>query len=574
MKKATLRKYQNEQFVACIDTNQRDTLVHSPTGSGKTLVAVAVACRVASAEKYSVIITTPQSDVEESFVRAVSRGVITKIGVVSHKIVVSRARDDVSSYRAIVDHIENGHGKILLTTHAAMVSASSRDPELFEKLNGEHMLIVDEFHHATSTDSFDNEGTRIGRIVKQFRDRGSKVVGFTATPFRADSLEVVTAKTTVLFRSWVDHMNEGFCPRNVDVSAVSFTGREIECVADKMVEAWKRHDRAKIIIRVPHVPSEACDNISGIKRRFEQEGARVLNVSGSKCTDIKRIKTAMAHEESCTYEDSQFDVIIGCNRVREAFNWPHCCAVYCLGCPGSATLAVQLLGRGMRKRCISCPTSWTDRAAIVFFVLTEAKSNVEDVNRTHAAKTALMCCFLRSVMNQHVFNELNTRLKLEQHSPGKKRSAIEIVSDRMMIGQLLSDVATAVIEGGSNLTRQKLEMTVKQAAKRLHVPEKTATAVLESIYHHEKTAEIAEEIDAVKGTFSSDVSEFMLSQKLLKAIRRNNREVHECLIVLNASSIDILGDKANDLIKSLASYSKDEFLSAAWLVRRRRTVVA
>lgn len=570
MSKVTLRKYQDEQFVCCIDTNDRDTLVHSPTGSGKTIVAVAVACRVASAEQYGVIITTPQSDVEESFVRAISRGVITKIGVVSHKAVAVRARDDVSSYRAIADHIENGSGKILLATHAAMVSAFARDPELLSKLNNRHMLIVDEFHHATVIGTFDSECTKIGKIVETFRQKGSKVVGFTATPFRADSMDVVSSETRVLFRSYVDHMNEGYCPKNVDVSAMSFVGGEIESAADRMVEAWKRHKKVKIIIRVPHIPSEASDSIRGIKERFEKEGARVLDVSGSTLGDMKRIKDAMRHEESCKYSESKIDVIIGCNRVREAFNWPHCCAVYCLGCPGSACLAVQLLGRGMRKRCDTCHQYWKDRAAIVFFVISTDASDINYVNRIHAAKTALMCCFLRSITNQHVFNELNTRLKIDQNLPGRRRSPVDVVADKMKLGELVNEVANVVVASGVNLTRKKVEMMVKEAAKRLHIPSETAASVIANIHHHEKTAEISEEIDAVKSSFSNEVSEFMVSQDLLKAIHRNNKEVHECLISLNATSIDILGDKADDLVKSLAEYSKDDFLSAAWLVRRRR----
>lgn len=569
-----LRKYQDDQFVACVDAGERDILVNSPTGSGKTVVAVAVACRVASKDRYCVIITTPQSDVEESFVRAVARGVMTRRGKISGQSIVSRARDGETSVSAIGDHIRSGQGKVLLTTHAALVYAFAKDPDLEKLIGRNHMIVVDEFHHATTEDLIEAPGTKIGKVVTVFRDRRAKVVGFTATAFRADGLDVTTVKTKVLFRSWVQHMEEGFCPRNVEASAVSFVGpQDIDMAAEQMCETWKNHKRPKIIIRVPHVPGEAANSIQSIKERFEKEGARVLDVSGSATEDIRRIKLAMDHEESCRYVDSKYDIIIGCNRVREAFNWPHCCAVYCLGCPGSATLSVQLMGRALRLKCSTCPEIWRDSAAIVFFVPSVTEDGCGRVGRSHAARTLLMCGYLHDITNSHIFNEINTRLKMFQSLPGNRRqSSLGLSKQRMMINLLIAAIQETEEKNKVFVQDTDVERFVRDGAKKMGIPNAVRDAIMVPLRDMARdmgrVSEISEAIVDVKDTFVDAAAKYVGESSLLKAFCTN--DIHRYLISLNSNAIRELGHMANELILPLTQFEKNELLGAAFLTRRRR----
>lgn len=569
MKMIRLRKYQDEQFVSCVDASERDVLVHSPTGSGKTVVAVAVAGHVATAENCCVIITTPQSDVEESFVRAVARGVYTSSGKIASEERVSRARDSSTSYAAIAEHLKSGFGKILLTTHAALVSAFTKDPVLSEAVSKNHLLIVDEFHHATSEDRADAPGTKIGKIVSGFRERHAKVVGFTATPFRSDSLDVTTKGTKVLFRSWVQHMEEGFCPRQVETSAVSFAGEnDISIAAERMVETWKKHKRPKIVIRISHFPGKAEDNILAIKKRFETDGAKVLDVSGSKTEDICRIKGAMGHEESCQYVDSKYDVIIGCNRVREAFNWPHCCAVYCLGCPVSAQLSVQLMGRACRLKCRSCPAIWQDRAAMVFFVPYGTETGTDSVGRSHSARTMLMCGFLNDITNSHIFNEMNTRLKIAQSLPGTRRvTAIGLSEERMKMNLLIRAIQEKTVQNQVDITDAEVETFIRKNARKLGISNETRDSVIESLRRVAQTDEISDALSDAKDTFADAAEKYFGESKLLKAFSKS--DVHQYLISLNSTAIKELGAMATKLILPLTQYERKELISAAFLTRRR-----
>ena len=114
-------------------------------------------------------------------------------------------------------------------------------------------------------------------------------------------------------------------------------------------------------------------------------GRSVLDATGTGAKDKQRFLAALESEKNRTFADSDYDVIVGIQRVLEGTDWPVCSAVYCVGMPGSLNTVVQLLGRAMRPKGDDYPSSQRDRARLVFFVPCGGGSALADLSSTTAA---------------------------------------------------------------------------------------------------------------------------------------------------------------------------------------------
>jgi len=69
--------------------------------------------------------------------------------------------------------------------------------------------------------------------------------------------------------------------------------------------------------------------------------AKCGHPKGVEDNDKERFLTALGAEKTRSHAESQYDVVVGIQRVMEGTDWPVCAAVYCVGMPGSLNTVVQ-----------------------------------------------------------------------------------------------------------------------------------------------------------------------------------------------------------------------------------------
>src|SRR6202040_2987760 len=116
--------------------------------------------------------------------------------------------------------------------------------------------------------------------------------------------------------------------------------------------------------------------------------------TGTAAADQKRFIGALEAERNRAVAASEYDVMVGIQRVLEGTDWPGGSAVYCVGMPGSLNTVVQFLGRAMRLKGADYPAAQRDRARLVFFVPCGGGAALADLKIDHSRHALLTCCFL------------------------------------------------------------------------------------------------------------------------------------------------------------------------------------
>jgi hypothetical protein len=178
-------------------------------------------------------------------------------------------------------------------------------------------------------------------------------------------------------RSLAEHMDEGYAPRHLDseivalgrpgdtVTASQFAGEEapppsyLDSLIVAICHKWEEDGRPKAIVRIPPMRGGSGGLVARLIQALSQREARLLDATGTRVEDKKRFLRALKAENRRTHVGSQYDVMIGIQRVLEGTDWPVCSAVYCVGMPGSLNTVVQLLGRAMRPKSDDYPAAVT-----------------------------------------------------------------------------------------------------------------------------------------------------------------------------------------------------------------------
>lgn len=390
--------------------DRQDYLIEQPTGSGKTVEAVAIAAAL-NAEGYGVLIAAPQEHIEENFTRRdydslrCGRRVLR---VPAELVRAARDGDDgsVAEVRAFLEQRKPGY--ILACTHACLTRI--KPPTGLPSNLRRWVLIVDEAHHVPALG--------LSQFVLAWRANGGRVLFFTATPFRADGDPVRLDDMARIARTLPQHMEEGFAPGRIEseVCAVQATGAAVSLeefhgdravqqrrlrkrLVEQMVETWRRDRQPKLIVRVPSLQGGSRQLIEELTKAFQAADARVLNVSGSEAADKKRFLQALHDERVLNYRTSQYDVVLGVNRVLEGMDWPICSAVYCVGFPRAVVTLVQLLGRATRLKPAACPAHHRERAKIAFFVPCSDAETTAGMPRFHSRNLLLTCSYLTNYVS-------------------------------------------------------------------------------------------------------------------------------------------------------------------------------
>jgi hypothetical protein len=406
-----LRSYQVKLLTDVSRAAAGNALIEQPTGSGKTLQIVTLVAMHLGRRFHHAVIAAPQEQIEHGFVhrdyQSVAfpecRGVAVPAVEVSQDLIWGARQSELGSVKRLLAYLRQSGplDHALACTHAALnyLTPDKLPRDLLGKA-----LFIDEAHHASA------DG--LSEIVSIWRERGGQLFFFTATPYRGDGRAVALDGMRLFRRSLAEHMDDGYAPRHLDseivalgrpgdtVTAAQFTGEDapppsyLESLVTAICRKWQDDGRPKAIVRVPPMRGGSEGLVARLSNALSERGASLLNATGTRAEDKKRFLRALKAESRCTHAESQYDVMIGIQRVLEGTDWPVCSAVYCVGMPGSLNTVVQLLGRAMRPKGDDYPAGQRDRARLVFFVPCAGGSALADLSMDHSRHALLTCCFL------------------------------------------------------------------------------------------------------------------------------------------------------------------------------------
>lgn len=395
-----LRAYQARDCLAIkkhYESGGYDAAVIYATGSGKTVLAQAIAC---VCNFTHAIFAAPSTTIQESF-RA-------EVGVFEEITVPTEILRSNSKTKDFIKYLQTpSPGKYYAVTHALLnksdniiASIVKRYDEPFKGM----LLVIDESHHA-------GEDQSLTKFIRNWISGGGKVLYLTATPVRTGGeksiIDIEDVKERVT-RKITEQMADGFSPATIDFDLVAvdspvydFDAVKTEKIfgapmdVEKLMESIVQElssDSGKTIIRFKNLGSESknFDMISKAKQILEDNGYRVHAATDQ--TNLKELPEVLRKERGIGgYSDSSVDVIIGIQAVTEGLDWPICSQIFFVGIPASMLLIEQGLGRTMRNKfeIIGYPEGWKNLSRIVMFT-----GNVNRIEKKHKDIVTRVVCEL------------------------------------------------------------------------------------------------------------------------------------------------------------------------------------
>ncbi len=483
----SLRPYQ-ARLIADVCRADGPVLVEQPTGSGKTMQIVNLVAMQLGQRFTHAVIAAPQQQIEHAFVHPdyrlvafpVCQGVAAAdIEIPEGLILGARTSKQLNNAKRLIAYLRHPgpQDHALACTHAAL---NRLKPERVPDDLAGKALFLDEAHHASA------DG--LSEIVSLWRERGGQLYFFTATPYRGDGRPVALDGMRLYRRSLAEHMAEGFAPRHLEseivalghrgdrITAAQFTGEEAPPAAyfDELIASvcrrWTDDGRHKAIVRVPPMRGGSGGLVARLIRALASQGARVLDATGTGAEDKRRFLNALEAEKTRSHAESQYDVIVGIQRVMEGTDWPVCAAVYCVGMPGSLNTVVQLLGRAMRPKGEDYPQQHKDRAQLVFFVPCGGGSALADLSIDHSRHALLTCCFLADhevgqewIVLRQVHRGIEDALGPREHNPAAADA--ENAANEPLAPEVRSEVELALASAREQIISEGREPTLGEVVR-------------------------------------------------------------------------------------------------------------
>jgi hypothetical protein len=383
------RKYQLDILHQC-ETSSFNMLV-KPSGSGKSFEQAALAIRDAEKGRKQIILV-PQVHIADGFFPEDENGVMS--------FRIHGGKND-KKYRAAVLPAYNfckkssvqglkawllapaasleqptpdnmAGGLIAMTSYYAFARAFKHMSDLEKEtaLTNLHVRADESHHVAMGEQESDYDRNKVGSILKLLMDNhqhnGSGITLSTATNFRSDNKCIVRPEMLSKFKryrlSFLDHFkNTGIKTFRVEI-VPDIKTNPIDSVV-KHVCAKGEGDKYHIIV-VP--PSNAGwralrdDPSHGLTELITKVKEQWLKTNGKECrllnlvvphTLQKKRKAALIAEPKVYNEDRMpaFDVVVTCMLGREGTDWCPASRLHVTYVEGSVTLAVQTLGRILRR---------------------------------------------------------------------------------------------------------------------------------------------------------------------------------------------------------------------------------
>lgn len=322
-----LRDYQERAVIAGIEhlDAHRSTLIVSPTGTGKTVMAVELIRRLGCLGR-----TLWIAHRDELLGQA--EGKIKEVGLTAEREQAGERASD--------------------SCDVVVASIQSLSPARLAKRFGENrfsLIVIDEAHHAPA------KGYR--RLLDYYP--GSNVIGFTATPDRLDEKPLGTVFETCAFEYGIrEAIDDGWlCDiegmkvdvKDLDISKVRSSfgdlredDLEIALTDEKSVQGIasatiERSEDRQTIVFTSGVKS--AHMLADILNRH-RKGSTVAVDGGMKKEDRKRI--------IAEYREGKYQYICNCSLLTEGFDCPRVACVVMARMTKSRALYSQQIGRGTR----------------------------------------------------------------------------------------------------------------------------------------------------------------------------------------------------------------------------------
>ena len=333
----TIEHFTNGEGWACLT---------SPTGSGKTQIAIALTRWGAEHRGGRVLVLTNRVLLTEQTER-VFRGAGVSVGVIS----------------STMKHLERNDCRVQIATVQTLLARRRADPQYWVDAD---LVLADEVHNIATGDS--------GALLNEYRDRGAKGVGVTATPLGVcgvcDKL-IVAGRTRDLQDQGILCYARWFAPseldtRNlvkgkVDLSLTESEARATwgplkgdqairERIVGNMLEHFERlhPERKHTLAFAPGVAESLW-----AAKFCESRGIRSLHVDGDEFWFDGQLYDRKANESEFQAAMNAWrsgDIAIAWNRFcfREGLDEPQIKCVLLATPVGSYRAFLQMVGRGLR----------------------------------------------------------------------------------------------------------------------------------------------------------------------------------------------------------------------------------
>jgi superfamily II DNA or RNA helicase len=297
------------------------TFIEVPTGGGKTRIIAEVARLPELATGR--VLAVAHTDV---LVEQLARG-IRATGIVKAR------QDDV--------------GASLIAASVQTLSVRGRLDRVLDASPPVSLLVVDECHHATAP--------TWERLIGRCKDAGAKVLGVSATPFRADGADLEEVFGPPAFaRSIAEMVEAGWLVpvswrrvrlpvnfRHIPRRAGDFTAAGIEAALSPHSKAVAERTASLIDGRPTVVYAATVAHAHELAEAFRRVGVAAGVVHGQQDHDER---DRVLDE----WRSGTLRVVCNCQLLTEGFDYPELAAVVVSRPTRSQTLYVQMVGRGLR----------------------------------------------------------------------------------------------------------------------------------------------------------------------------------------------------------------------------------
>lgn len=354
-KEISLRLWQNELVKCASETDCSHLAINCPTGSGKSIAALAIMSEIEHDTNNLIIISVPQRNIGQGFINVESDPVT--IGGVLYNLPLENQLcanySDKGSIVRLKEFLESFRQpeltqRIIICCHATLGLLFSRlSKKEKDILFRDVKLYVDESHHVSTQERGENN---LGSVVNHFlrnQKNGLNLCLITATPFRGDQFEIVPKKYLNSFErfdlDYGRHFDENCNGLEFKYDAVFHPYDKCYSESIKELIEEKLLSGSKILIQIPVTNSRWSNGKYNDLEMIKQciGDYTVLDL----VTDDAERELRLNEFKKNT---SSYDVVIGMNLIKEGFDWPEANVGIFIGPQGSITSQIQLMGRTFR----------------------------------------------------------------------------------------------------------------------------------------------------------------------------------------------------------------------------------
>ena len=381
-----LRGYQIAAFNELrrwLAAGERDLLLESPVGSGKTNIVKAMIAATVVAKRLTVILV-PQILLREQWMSA---GVWTD-GQKSWSLPEAY---EISVRDFTAEWLRTATGVAVMTRQAFVKRRAVLEGLGGAALSGV-LVVADEGHHCANT-------TEGGKALERTREHGATTLLVSATPWAtAGDVERPTTKAHRLSDAEYVMCFEGDDPARppgeflVDIVRVGRpTSKARDTVDDlgskreglnserphalkicaAMARRWADDSFPRAVLNVPRTfwAPLLLKALARVRKAAGKPAPEVLDLAGDEVDMDDAQARLKADSEAKHIRQVKIDAVISCVRMDEGLDWVPCSHIYNAGIPSVPGLILQRWGRAARAKhkIVGYPRRFADTRTLVFF---------------------------------------------------------------------------------------------------------------------------------------------------------------------------------------------------------------